>query len=359
MRWHTRRQSSGDNSTNLQAGGDINLMGLGYRDVKEVAEGVAMDVFRKNFEKLSMDAHSIAHARAVEFAHNLVEVIHEREPQSLQSLGEPGVQAAILEAQSGYARAGDSDLAELLIELLIQRVSRGERDTTQLAMDRALNVALNASKQHYSLLSCNLVLKQLAYGPVKSTEEVASRLAHSLSPFAADLFEIDPFDLDYLTGLGCLIATAGKMTPGDYIRMNYPGLFSEGFPVKDVKNPRLMDTPLVRKLEGGRERYAINAITVRELHDLARANDLSDLYEDACDILWGAALNPREIENLLVQHSPELRNSFQRCVTLGLPAYVNTAIGTAIAHSNMRRMHPDFDLTFAGLMFGPVPRHLW
>jgi hypothetical protein len=337
----------------LLAGRDIRI-GLGYRDVREVAEEVAMEVFRMNFEKLSRNAHAVAHDRAEEFIHNFIVATHERAPEALGYLDDPGNQAAVLDAQSSYARSGDSDLGAVLIELLIQRVSNGQRDIAQLATTRALDVVKNVSVKHFSLLTCNFILKQVAFGEVKSVDSLASTLAEALKPFEDDLYGVGAQDLDYLTGLGCLISTAGSMTPGRYSGLNYPGLFNRGFTSTDMPDAqKLIGTPLVRQLEGAEGRYVIDAITELELKSLVEAYNLPDLSALAAATLRRNLLQHHEIDNLLVESDPRLKVAFERCAKIGMSSYINTAIGTAIAHSNLMRVNPDFNLPFEHLVSAP------
>lgn len=350
MRWNTKRQAAGDNNVNIQADGNINF-GLGYGDVKEIAEHTAMEVFQRNFHELSQEAHAVAQDRASEFTRNFLESLQRRAPKAFGRLQDPGAQSAIYSAQSGYAKTGDADLGEVLIELLISRTSHDRRDTAQLAAGFALGVAENLSAPHFSLLTCTFTLKQLAYGDVKSIPQLATHIARTVQPFLGELTEADPVDMDYLTGLGCTIATAGSLSPGTYAGMNYPGLFTRGFSKEEFSNAeRLIGTPLARPFGPDSNRYKINAITKQDLLTLIDSTHLHDIGELALSTLTNTVLQGHEIERMLAFHQSGLEAVFRRCAQLGMNGYINTAVGTAIAHANMRRVFPDFDLPFSSLV---------
>ncbi|MFG2574530.1 LPO_1073/Vpar_1526 family protein [Streptomyces sp. NPDC048481] len=350
MKWSTKRQTSRDNNLNIQAGGDVRL-GLGYREVKDISQDTAMEVFEKNFYRLSQGAYEVARERAEEFTRNLVESIQQRAPDALGQFQDPGTQSALYSAQSGYAKTGDSDLGEVLIELLIARISSDARGTSQLASSYAVTVAENLSSHHFAVLTCSFVLKQIAYTDVRSVDVLARNIEQTVAPFVDDLEGADPADLDYLTGLGCTILTASSLSAGECAGMNYPGLFTRGFSSGEVQDSvRLIGTPLVRPFGPDSDRFKINAITESELAELVGRTYLHDIGKIALGTLKNTVLQAGEIERMIMQSRPSLGVIFRRCAALGINGYINTAIGTAIAHANMRRVNPEFDLPLVMLV---------
>ncbi|MEE4492295.1 LPO_1073/Vpar_1526 family protein [Streptomyces sp. BE230] len=350
MKWNTRQQKSRDNSLNMQAGRDI-AIGMGYRDVKEISRDTAMEVFTKNFQSLSREAHAIAQQRADEFTLNLVESLQQRAPYVLEDFQDPGTQSALFSAQSGYAKTGDADLGEVLIELLISRASCRQRATSQLASNFAVGIAEHLSSHHFAILTCNFALKQLTYGEIRSIGALARSIGKSIEPFFQDLKDADPADLDYLAGLGCTIATAGSLPPGKYAGLNYPGLFTRGFSNKEIMHAeRLIGTRLVRPFGPEPDRYQINAITKEELLDLIDTLFLQEITDLALSTLANTVLDEREIERMLTESRSDLAPIFRRVRELEMNGHINTAIGTAIAHANMRRIIPEFDVPLAALI---------
>ncbi|MET9332279.1 LPO_1073/Vpar_1526 family protein [Streptomyces cellulosae] len=333
----------------------INL-GLGYRDVKEISRDTAMEVFEKNFHNLSQLAHNVARDRAEEFTWNLIEVVQQRTPSALDTFQDPGTQAALFSAQSGYAKTGDADLGEVLIELLMTRISANVRDTSQLASTYAVTVAENLSSHHFAILTCSFILKQLSYRGVNSTASLARQMLETIDPFVGDLNDANPVDLDYLTGLGCMIATSSTLSPGRYTGLNYPGLFTVGFSSRQVDANRLIGTPLVRPFGPESDRYKIAALTKSELLELVDRLVMHDMSDLALQTLQNSVMHEHDIQRILCQEQSGLAPIFARCSGLGVNAYINTAIGTAIAHANMRRVHSGFDVPLTSLLSENPPR---
>ncbi|WP_337819385.1 LPO_1073/Vpar_1526 family protein [Streptomyces werraensis] len=354
MRWKTKRQRSRDNNINMQA--ERIHLGLGYRDVKEISHDTAMEVFEKNFHNLSQLAYSVARGRAEEFTSNLIEVVQQRTPNALETFQDPGTQAALFSAQSGYAKTGDADLGEVLIELLMTRISASVRDTSQLASAYAVTVAENLSSHHFAILTCSFILKQLSYRDVRSTDSLARQMLETIDPFVDDLNDANSVDLDYLTGLGCMIATSSTMSPGRYTGLNYPGLFTVGFSSLQKDTNRLIGTPLVRPFGPESDRYKIAALTKSELMELVDRVVMHDMRDLALQTLQDGIMHEREIERILCQEQEALAPIFARCSDLGINSYINTAIGTAIAHANMRRVHSGFDVSLTSLLSENPPR---
>lgn len=355
MKWNTKRQRSRDNNVNMQA--ENIRLGLGYRDVKEISRDTAMEVFEKNFQKLSQLAYSVARDRAEEFTSNLIEVVQQRTPDALETFQDPGTQAALFSAQSGYAKTGDADLGEVLIELLMTRISASVRDTSQLASTYAVTIAENLSSHHFAILTCSFILKQISYGDVNSAHSLARQMLETIDPFVDDLNNAEPVDLDYLTGLGCMIAVSSTLSPGRYTGLNYPGLFTVGFSSRQMPGTdRLIGTPLVRPFGPESDRYKINALTKSELRGLIDRVVMHDMGDLALQTLQNSVMHEREIERILSQEQEDLAPIFARCSDLGINAYINTAIGTAIAHANMRRVHAGFDLPLTSLLSEKPPR---
>src|SRR4026209_709950 len=112
-------QTSGDNSVNIQ-GEDVTLnLGVNYSEARQIA----LDVFDANFYKLSQAAAEMAKQRAREIIDDFLSKLAERNPVASENTKDPDVQYAIFTAQREYARSGDKDLSDILVDILVDRVS--------------------------------------------------------------------------------------------------------------------------------------------------------------------------------------------------------------------------------------------
>lgn len=113
---------------------------------------------------------------------------------------------------------------------------------------------------------------------------------------------------------------------------------------------RLIGTRLVRPFGPEPDRYQINAITKKELLDLIDTLFLQEITDLALSTLKNTVLDEREIERMLTESRRDLAPIFRRVRELEMNGHINTAIGTAIAHANMRRIIPEFDVPLAALI---------
>ena len=114
-----QNQQVSDSGTAIQAGGSVTLIntGLSYSDVREVA----LDVFRANFFELSGIAKDTARARAEQVTEEFLSKLEKENPNGLGKANDPDFQYALFTVQREYARTGDKDLGDLLVDLLVDR----------------------------------------------------------------------------------------------------------------------------------------------------------------------------------------------------------------------------------------------
>ncbi|MFI6617557.1 LPO_1073/Vpar_1526 family protein [Streptomyces sp. NPDC050528] len=338
MKWRTQKQTSGDNSKNLNVGRDA-YFGLSYQDVKVVAKDAAMEVFRDSFTKLTHDALSVAVNRAEELTENFLSELRDRQPEGFKNLGDPGVQSAIFDAQATYAKTGDAKLADMLVGILVDRVVSDTRDVTQLSLETALRAAQSISGVQVSLLTCNFLVQRVAFADVETVEDASRKLIEALEPFQEDLLKASPLDPDYLVGVGCLISASGSLPPEHFLGMNYPGLFSEGFTLQDFPDGReLIETTLVRPHAEKIGRYNLRVVSKADLEILIQREHLEHLSQIADRILTTTIQQDRLILRKVLQVEPSLAPFFDTWGKLGMSSYLNTPTAIVIAHANTRRI---------------------
>lgn len=112
-----QKQEGGDHSTNLQSKTVTIYQGISYAEAKEIA----LDVFKANFIQLKQEAAEIAKTRAEEITDVFLEKLNSRNPDAIRNFNEPALQDALFTAQKEYAKTGDKDLGDLLVDILVDR----------------------------------------------------------------------------------------------------------------------------------------------------------------------------------------------------------------------------------------------
>ena len=118
------KQEGGEKSTNLQ-GQNVNIYnGISYSDAKEIFK----DLFSSNFLQLKYEAADLAQARAEEITEKFLDKLNSKSPESISQFKEPAMQDALFTTQKEFAKSGDQDLGDLLVDILIDRVQTKTRN---------------------------------------------------------------------------------------------------------------------------------------------------------------------------------------------------------------------------------------
>nr|WP_143076565.1 LPO_1073/Vpar_1526 family protein [Streptomyces sp. MUSC 14] len=310
-----------------------------------------MDVFKENFAKLSQNAHRIAIERADEFTLNYLSELHEREPEAVENIEDPGVQSDILEAQAGFARSGDRDLGEVLVDILVDRTARTGRTTVSLALSAAISTAQKLTRSQFAALSALFVFKQLRILQVGHYEQVYQHLSRYLDPMRDDMVRLSGSDVQYLAALGCITISMGSAPIPQVLQRTYPGLFFQGVDISSAPSGpsgAAEDGPefIINKLKGTRAvirslrdpaKFQINAVDSEGLHALLSDSDLLEYEELLQRTLSARPVDGDVILSEMRKHSAALGEVIDAYQERTLQNCSNTAIGTAIGHANLRK----------------------
>jgi hypothetical protein len=217
-------QEGGDASVNLQAGSDITL-GANYLEVRQIA----MDVFEANFLKLRDEAASLAHKRAEVFIAAFLQEAARNGLPEIPEAKNPDFQYVLFSAQRDYARSGNLDLGELLVQLLVDRARVEERDLKQIVLNESLTVAPKLTSDHLDALSLVFILKYRGLPRIESLADFHLVLDDLVLPFVAGAsHKLSAYQ--HLEYVGCAVTTQILTDAHTPFTSRYPGLFTKGFP---------------------------------------------------------------------------------------------------------------------------------
>lgn len=177
MSFNNQKQQSGNNSVNIQAH-EIKF-GLTYKDVKDIV----MDVFESNFQRLSQEAAQTAMVRAEELVDSFLSKLEIEAPDAIAETKNPDMQYALYTAQKEYARTGDRDLCDMLVNLLVERTKLSQRDLIQIVINESLNVAPKLTLDQLDVLSIVFLLKYTMNNGVTSLERLGLYIDKYLLPY--------------------------------------------------------------------------------------------------------------------------------------------------------------------------------
>jgi hypothetical protein len=223
-----QEQNVSDGSTAIQAGGNVTI-GLTYAE----ARNVALDVFRANFYELAGVAKEIATARAEEITEAFLSKLQQENPNGFKKSDDPDFQYALFTVQKEYARNGDKELGDLLVDLLVDRSKQEQRDILQIVLNESLNTAPKLTESQLAALSMIFLFKYTQHPGIGNHQMFANHLDKYVAPFASKLVKnIACYQHLEFSGSGSI--GLGESSLEGILGRSYQGQFLKGFEEKEI-----------------------------------------------------------------------------------------------------------------------------
>ena len=229
-------QKGGDSSTNIQAQRDV-IIGLGYSDVRDIA----MDIFKTNFIELRSIAQQVAIERAEALVDSFLKEAVRQGQTEIPEAENPDFQYALFSAQRDYARTGDQDLGNLLVQLLVDRTKLRDRDLLQIVLNQSLTVAQMLTSDQLDSLSLVFLLRYTVNNALSNPLEypvylrapavfssLVSYLDREILQFVPRASRRDSA-YQHLEYAGCGSISLGEISVEQIFLKSYGGLVCKGF----------------------------------------------------------------------------------------------------------------------------------
>lgn len=337
-------QRSGDQSVNIQSQGDVNV-GITYTEARQIAQ----DVFEANFYRLSETAYDVARQRADELVSAYLRKLAERNPEALKSTQDPDMQYALFTAQKEFARTGDNDLADILVDILVDRASHSERSLLQLVLNESLLVAPKLTSYQYDTLSVIFIVRYTRRIGMNGIEMLAQYLRTTILPFIDDL-RSDNSCYQHLEYAGCGAVQIGARTFEDALKTTYPGLFWKGATKQDLDElPAIDDIPpqLIIPSLHNPELFQFSAIDENTVTKICREHNYpEERIGQLVSFQKKHLMDDQQIKEFLVNLEPRIKRLIDVWDSSSMQNFTLTSVGIAIAHANIRRkINDELDLT--------------
>ncbi|MGI8638395.1 MAG: LPO_1073/Vpar_1526 family protein [Pyrinomonadaceae bacterium] len=331
----TQQQESGDNSANYQAE-TINQYGLSYRDAKEIA----LDVFRENFTSLSEQARNIAKERAEELVDSFLNEVKEKNPDLLNTVQEPSMQLALYSAQKSYVKTGDKDVADLLVDILVDRAEQTERNLKQIVLDESLEVVPKLTNEQLDILTIVFVIKYSINNGLVNLETLKEYLETCIKPFTDGLTK-ENSAYQHLEYCNCgTVSVLGNSIEAIFLA-NYKGVFCKGIVTEEclkeygniLRFPHLLTSCL-----HDRTKLQINAINDDVLKEQISRYGLSEEESQKLTSLFASnVMNESEVKEYLSKQGDFMVNLLDVWQNSSMRVMTITSVGIAIAQANYKR----------------------
>lgn len=219
-----RSQQAGDHSVNLQAENITVNAGLSIAHVKEIA----LEVFEGNFYKLAGGAKKTADQRAREITDLFLNELAEKNPDGLKVSEDPDFQHSLFQAQKEYARRGDKELCDILVDILVDRSKEEERSLLQIVLNESLSVAPKLNNVQLDILACCFNVVYTRRLTIENIKMFADYLNNAVLVFADSLGEKDS-NYKHIEYVGCAAIRTGERDIVNVLMKIYKAMFCKGF----------------------------------------------------------------------------------------------------------------------------------
>lgn len=336
-------QDIGNGATAIQAGGSVTVVNFGVSSAE--ARQIALDVAKSTFYELAGAAKETASVRVEEITEKVIKKLEEDFPAGLQKANDPDFQYALYTVQKEYARNGDKDLGDLLVDLLIDRSKQDQRDILQIVLNESLATAPKLTDTHLAALAVVFLFKYTQNVRIGNHEMLGEYLDKYLLPFVSKLSKNET-GYQHLEFSGCGSMGVGGNTLEGIFDALYQGQFLKGFDHSEFANFKIIDKVLsdffIPCLNDA-TKFQVNANNKAQLLKSLDAQKLSS--EDHAKILqlfdFGKMSEP-EIKEKLIAIRPYMANVFDIWTNSPMMTFKLTSVGMAIGHANIKRLTGEF-----------------
>jgi len=336
-------QTVGDGATAVQAGGNVTVVNVGV--TASEARAIALDVAKATFLELSGTAKETAAARVEEITNHVIEKLELDYPAGLQKAKDPDFQYALFTVQKEYARNGDTELGDLLVDLLVDRSKHDQRDILQIVLNESLSTAPKLTESHLAALAVIFLFKYTQNLRVGNHQMFGDYLDKHVLPFIAKLSKGNA-GYQHLEFTGCGSIGLGGPTLEGILGEVYQGQFLKGFDQTEVANRAItvgLDPRFFIPCLNDPSKFQVKANNQESLEKLHDSQSVTT--DDRAKIIELFSLNKMsepEIKEKAISIRPYMKDLIDIWHDSPMEAFTLTSVGMAIGHANVKRLVGEF-----------------
>ncbi|PZO18424.1 MAG: hypothetical protein DCE87_02090 [Betaproteobacteria bacterium] len=336
-------QIVGDGATAVQAAGNVSItqVGLSYSEVRDVA----LDVFRSNFYQLAGPAMETARARAEEITESFLKKLQADHPEGFSKGQDPDFQHALFTVQKEYARNGDKELGDLLVDLLVDRSKQDQRDILQIVLNESLNTAPKLTDSQLAVLAIVFLFRYTQNHGIGTHAQLGLYFDKNVSPFASRIVKGNS-SYQHLEFTGCGSIQMGEISLEQCLEAHYQGQFLKGFEIEEISNRGISvghDQRFFIPCLNDATKFQVRANNRDSLEKHLDANGLAQ--DDKSKILGlfeHNKMSHSEIRDKCIAIRPYMANVFDVWSDSPMKSFTLTSVGMAIGHANLKRLVGEF-----------------
>jgi hypothetical protein len=335
-----QKQELGEGATAIQAGRDIHV-GVTATE----ARNIALDVAKATFYELSGSARVTASDRVEVITDKVIQKLERDFPAGLQKAQDPDFQYALLTVQKEYARSGDDDLGDLLVDLLVDRSKQDDRDILQIVLNESLATAPKLTDTQLSCLAIIFLFRYTQNQGVGNHAMLGEYFDKNVLPFSGRLVKNNA-SYQHLEFTGCSSIQMGEISIEDILGQSHQGLFLKGFDSSEIETGGIsigldpnffipcLNDPTKLQIRANNKEGLENSLNTRSIQDDDR-NKINALFDHG-------KMNAQEIRDKCIQIRPYMKDIFDIWSESPMKSLTLTSVGMAIGHANIKRLTGEF-----------------
>ena len=330
-------------ATAIQAGGSVTIVNVGATAAE--ARQIALDVAKATFYELTGAAKETASARVEEITDQVIKKLERDFPAGLQKAKDPDFQYALYTVQKEFARNGDKDLGDLLVDLLVDRSKQDQRDILQIVLNESLATAPKLTDTHLAALAAIFLFRYTQNFGISNHQTFGDYLDKHLSPFVSKLSK-GPAGYQHLQFSGCGSIGLAANSLESIIGSVYQGQFLRGFDRSEIEDRAIsvgVDSRFFIPCLNDATKWQVNANSKDNLEKYLDTQGVCP--EDRAKIIGLfdlGKMSEQEIKDELIAIRAYMADVFDVWANSPMQTFTLTSVGMAIGHANIKRLIGEF-----------------
>jgi hypothetical protein len=338
-----QEQNVAEGSTAIQAGGNVTITKTGPT-LSEIRD-IALDVFKANVYELAGVAKQTAKTRAEEITEGFLSKLQKENPAGFQKANDPDFQYALFTVQKEYARNGDKDLGDLLVDLLVDRSKQEQRDILQIVLNESLVTAPKLTESQLAVLAMIFLFRYAQHGGTSNHQKFGEFLDRFAAPFVSKVVK-NAACYQHLQFTGCGAIELGSRSLESILGTTYQGLFLKGFDPKEITDRGIsvgVDPRFFIPCLNDQSKFQVPAISKGILDQVLETYSITADDRTKISALFDVGkMNETEIKEKCVEIRPYMASLFETWSESAMKSFTLTSVGIAIGHANIKRIAGEF-----------------
>jgi len=332
----TNKQKAGDDSINLQAGGDIvvnNTKSVALYSIEEVAKQLMGSVFGElpDDTKGQIEVNQKSYFQAL--SDNLGKIIKQNDDLK-KVISSPDFQYISKTATISASRSSSVELHKNLSSLITQRINNDDEDLKKIVYDEAISTIGKLTVDQLKIVTLCYILSYTSYGGIVSWGSYEAYLNTQIKPFLS--FKNTNAEFQHIQYAGCGSIDMGNRDLINAHRQQYSFLFLNLIEKEQIDNLALSDkikTEIIA-LDGKEDKYFIRFKNKNELEKYLKENKVDDeILNKLVGIYEGHIKNNGEIKKKIIEETSIGRELLDLWEKSALTHLSLTSVGIAIGAS--------------------------